>query len=63
MTSTTGDRSDGIISRPSNHSVDQTLEQLRGLLRAKGVTIFALIDHSGEAAKVGIGMPPTKLLI
>src|SRR3989441_6232334 len=30
---------------------------------AKGVTLFALVDHSGEAAKVGITMPPTKLLI
>ena len=54
---------DGLVTRPSNHSVDQTLEKLEGLLRAKGVTIFAVIDHSGEAAKVGIEMPPTKLLI
>jgi uncharacterized protein (DUF302 family)/uncharacterized membrane protein YidH (DUF202 family) len=54
---------DGIVTKPSNHSVDQTLEKLEGLLRAKGVTIFAVIDHSGEAAKVGLEMPPTKLLI
>jgi uncharacterized protein (DUF302 family) len=60
MTSTSGD---GLVSRPSHHSVDETLAKLEGLLRAKGVTIFALVDHSGEAEKVGIKMPPTKLLI
>jgi uncharacterized protein (DUF302 family)/uncharacterized membrane protein YidH (DUF202 family) len=54
---------DGLISRPSNHSVDQTVEKLEGLLRAKGVTLFAQIDHGGEAEKVGLRMPPTKLLI
>jgi uncharacterized protein (DUF302 family) len=53
----------GIIDTPSNHSVDQTVEKLKGILRAKGVTLFALIDHSGEAEKVGMKMRPTKLLI
>jgi uncharacterized protein (DUF302 family)/uncharacterized membrane protein YidH (DUF202 family) len=53
----------GIISIPSNHSVDQTVEKLKGMLQAKGVTLFALVDHSGEAEKVGIKMRPTKLLI
>jgi uncharacterized protein (DUF302 family)/uncharacterized membrane protein YidH (DUF202 family) len=53
----------GIITIPSNHSVDQTVEKLKGILEAKGVNLFALVDHSGEAAKVGLKMPPTKLLI
>lgn len=53
----------GIIDRPSPHSVDQTVDALTKLLAAKGVTLFALVDHSGEAAKVGMTMPPTKLLI
>ena len=53
----------GIIDKPSNHSVDQTVEKLKALLQAKGVTLFALVDHSGEAEKVGMKMPPTKLLI
>jgi uncharacterized protein (DUF302 family) len=53
----------GIINKPSNHSVDETAERLKGILAAKGVTLFALIDHSGEAEKVGMKMPPTKLLI
>ena len=53
----------GIISTASNHSVDQTVEKLMGILKAKGVTLFALIDHSGEAEKAGMKMLPTKLLI
>lgn len=53
----------GIVSIPSNHSVDELVEKLKGILAAKGVTLFALVDHSGEAAKAGLSMPPTRLLI
>jgi uncharacterized protein (DUF302 family) len=53
----------GIVDRPSPQSVDATVERLEAILRAKGITLFASIDHSGEAAKVGLKMPPTKLLI
>jgi len=53
----------GIVSVPSNHSVDQTVENLKAILLAKGVKLFALVDHSGEAEKAGIQMRPTKLLI
>jgi uncharacterized protein (DUF302 family) len=53
----------GIVSTPSHHSVDQTLERLKTILQAKAVPLFALIDHSGEAEKVGMKMKPTKLLI
>jgi uncharacterized protein (DUF302 family) len=53
----------GIASRPSHHSVDETVERLKGILQAKGVKVFAVIDHSGEAEKAGLKMPPTKLLI
>ena len=56
-------RGDGLIDISSNHSVDETVEKLKGVLQAKGVTLFALVDHSGEAAKVGMKMRPTKLLI
>jgi uncharacterized protein (DUF302 family)/uncharacterized membrane protein YidH (DUF202 family) len=55
--------SKGIVSVPSNHSVDQTVSNLTGILQSKGVTLFALIDHSGEAERVGMKMRPTKLLI
>jgi len=53
----------GIIDKLSNHSVEQTVERLKTILQSKGVTLFALVDHSGEAAKVGMNMRPTKLLI
>ncbi len=53
----------GIIDKPSNHSVEQTVDRLKNILQSKGVTLFALIDHSGEAERVGMKMPPTKLLI
>jgi uncharacterized protein (DUF302 family) len=56
-------RDKGIIEIPSNHSVDQTVERLKGILEAKGVTLFTLVDHSGEAEKAGMRMHPTKLLI
>jgi uncharacterized protein (DUF302 family) len=53
----------GMIDVPSNHSVDDTVARLKTLLEEKGITIFALVDHSGEAAKVGMTMRPTKLII
>ncbi|HEV2223580.1 MAG TPA: DUF302 domain-containing protein [Candidatus Acidoferrales bacterium] len=53
----------GIVSQPSHHSVDETIEKLKKLLEAKNVKIFALVDHSGEAEKAGMKMRPTKLLI
>ncbi len=55
--------STGIVDVPSNHSVDETVDKLKAILNAKGVTLFALVDHSGGAEKVGMKMPPTKLLI
>jgi uncharacterized protein (DUF302 family) len=55
--------SNGIVEKLSNHSVDATVESLKSILQAKGVTLFALVDHSGEAEKVGLKMPPTKLVI
>jgi uncharacterized protein (DUF302 family)/uncharacterized membrane protein YidH (DUF202 family) len=53
----------GVISLASNHSVDDTLTRLQKMLAEKGIKVFALIDHSGEAEKAGLKMRPTKLLI
>jgi len=47
----------------SHHSVDQTVDRLTSILQARGVALFALVDHSGEAEKAGMQMRPTKLLI
>ncbi|MES2357760.1 MAG: DUF302 domain-containing protein [Gemmatimonadota bacterium] len=57
------DKGDGIVNIASNHSVDETVEKLKGILQAKGVKLFALVDHSGEAERAGMKMRPTKLLI
>jgi uncharacterized protein (DUF302 family) len=57
-------RSDrGILDLFSRHSVEQTVTRLEQILRERGIKLFALVDHSGEAERVGIKMPPTKLLI
>jgi len=53
----------GIVNIRSRYSAAETVERLRSLLESKGVTLFALVDHSGEAEKVGMAMRPTKLLI
>jgi uncharacterized protein (DUF302 family)/uncharacterized membrane protein YidH (DUF202 family) len=63
MTSAAPSANNGFITKASNHSVDETVEKLKGILQAKGVTLFALVDHSGEAEKAGLKMRPTKLLI
>ena len=53
----------GVVNKPSHHSVDQTVKNLTSILEARGVTLFALVDHSGEAERAGMQMRPTKLLI
>jgi uncharacterized protein (DUF302 family) len=59
----TSNPDNGIISKPTQLSVDQTVEKLQQILRANGVKLFALVDHSGEAERVGMHLRPTKLLI
>jgi len=53
----------GMVIAPSPYSVDETLLHLNALLDAKQIKVFATIDHSGEAAKLGLSMRPTKVLI
>ena len=54
---------DGLVTIPSPHSVSETLDRLESILREKNVKIFTRVDHSGEAEKAGLHMPPTQLLI
>ena len=54
---------DGLVHLASQHTVDETVRRLEALLNDRGLTIFARIDHSGEAARVGLSMRSTKLLI
>ena len=53
----------GMIHFTSPYSVPETLRRLESLLQARGLAIFARIDHSGEAEKAGLKMRPTQLLI
>lgn len=53
----------GIIETQSNHTVEFTVEKLKKFLETNGIKLFAVIDHSGEAATIGLKMPETKLLI
>ena len=59
----TSNSDNGIVTIPGHQSVDRTVQRLEEILQAKGVKLFALIDHSGEAEKAGMQMRPTKLLI
>jgi uncharacterized protein (DUF302 family) len=53
----------GLIHLKSPYSVPETLQRLEALLHARNLTVFARIDHSGEAEKVGLTMLPTQLII
>jgi uncharacterized protein (DUF302 family) len=53
----------GLVQVASHYSVDETVQRLQAAFAAKGLQVFALVDHSGEAEKVGLKMRPTKVLI
>jgi len=55
--------SNGIVTIPSHHPVDETVQRVEEILAAKGVKLFTVVDHSGEAVKAGFQMRPCKLLI
>jgi uncharacterized protein (DUF302 family) len=52
----------GIVSVPSKYSVSVPATA-GALVKSRGLTVFARIDFSGDAAKAGLRMPPTQLLI
>src|ERR1700722_12030123 len=53
----------GLVHLKSNHSVVDTVARLEALLQTKSLTILTQIDHSGDAAKAGLMLSPTKLII
>jgi len=53
----------GLVQVASRHSVDETVEKLKATFIAQGMQVFAVIDHSGEAEKVGLKMRPTRVVI
>lgn len=54
---------EGLISRPSPYPVGETLDRLEAVLRAKGVMVFARIDHGAAAARAGLAMRPAQVLV
>ena len=52
-----------LVTKPSKYSVHETIDRIERAVTAKGMQIFARIDHGGEAKKVGLEMRPTELLI
>ena len=53
----------GLVQVTSRYSVDETVRRLEAAFAEKGMRVFAVIDHSGEAEKVGLKMRPTKVVI
>jgi uncharacterized protein (DUF302 family) len=53
----------GLIHLRSPYSVPETLKRLQSVLQAKNLDVFARVDHSGEAQKVGLKMRPTQLIV
>jgi uncharacterized protein (DUF302 family) len=56
-------QANGLVQVASHYSVEETVRRLQSAFAEKGLQVFALIDHSGEAEKVGLKMRPTKVLI
>lgn len=54
---------DGLITIASRHSVKETLDRLEASLKAKGISVFARIDHAAGAKSVGMDLRPTEVLI
>jgi len=61
--SSTASAADGMIAKPSKHSVTNTMERLEVAVKEKGLTIFAKVDHEAGAEKIGLKMPPAQVLI
>ncbi|HEX4783358.1 MAG TPA: DUF302 domain-containing protein [Candidatus Sulfotelmatobacter sp.] len=53
----------GLVQIASRYSADETMKRLQAAFASKGLQVFAVVDHSGEAEKVGLKMKPTKVII
>ncbi|HKH98499.1 MAG TPA: DUF302 domain-containing protein [Candidatus Sulfotelmatobacter sp.] len=53
----------GLVRVASHYSVEETVQRLKAAFAEKGLQVFAVVDHSGEAEKVGLKMRPTKVVI
>ncbi|PYY01283.1 MAG: hypothetical protein DMG63_03730 [Acidobacteria bacterium] len=63
MSGVVGLKDNGIVSVRSLHSFPDTMQRIERLVDSRGLKIFCIVDHSGEAAAAGLQMPPTKLVM
>ncbi len=63
LTATALATDNGLVSKPSKYSVPETLNRLESVVKAKGITVFLRVDHSGDAERAGLKLRPTQLLI
>jgi uncharacterized protein (DUF302 family) len=54
---------DGLLTIRSNHGPDETMSRFKAQVEAKGLTVFARVDHAAGAAEVGLSLRPTELLV
>jgi uncharacterized protein (DUF302 family) len=54
---------DGLVTLPSSHTVDQTVQRLETILRDKGIAIVESVDHAAAASKAGLTLRPTRLIM
>ena len=52
----------GIVAIESKYSAQETVQRIQSATREKGLTVFAVFDHSGEAEKLGLSMPFTQVI-
>jgi uncharacterized protein (DUF302 family) len=57
------DAADGLITKPSSFGPEETMKRLEAEVKAKGLTVFAHVDHAAGAAAVSLPLRPTDLLI
>jgi uncharacterized protein (DUF302 family) len=53
----------GLVQVAGHYSVEETVRRLQAAFAGKGLQVFAVVDHSGEAEKAGLKMRPTKVVI
>ncbi|HHL42502.1 MAG TPA: DUF302 domain-containing protein, partial [Hellea balneolensis] len=56
-------QTDGLITKASHYSVKETIDRLSNAAEAKGLRIFARVDHQANAAAMNLEMPASTLLI
>jgi len=54
---------DGLITKPSAHSVDATIEKFEAAVKKRGFMVFARLDHAAGAESVGLKMPRATVIV